>query len=104
MKKFKQIDLMLQIAAMVVLTVLSLINLDYTFIVAYFIIGGIQSVSMFVHFAENTMWTGIRKGYSITSLCIILCMLLGFIMPVFFFIFYIMNEQSIIILSTLVDK
>lgn len=49
MKTFKQIDFYGQVITIIVLTVLSLVNMDETFVYSYFIIGAWQVLSMVIH-------------------------------------------------------
>jgi hypothetical protein len=49
MKKFKTADAWISIVLIVSFTVLSLIKLDYTFLVGYCVVGGWQMISMVIH-------------------------------------------------------
>ncbi len=49
MKKFKQMDAWISIILIIVFTMLSLIRLDDTFLIGYFVVGGWQVISMIIH-------------------------------------------------------
>ncbi len=49
MKKFKIIDTWISIGLITVFTILSIIRLDYTFLIGYAVTGGWQMMSMLVH-------------------------------------------------------
>ena len=59
MKKFKLYDTWISILLIVGFTIVSLVKLDYTFIIGYFVVGGWQVISMIVH-AINSWFT--KKG------------------------------------------
>ena len=49
MKKFKQVDYYINIALILAFSIVSLINMDGTFIIGYLVVGGWQVISMIVH-------------------------------------------------------
>lgn len=60
MKKFKLIDTWGSIILIFAFTLLSLIKLDYTFLIGYCVVGGWQLVSIIVHVAQG--WFTHKKG------------------------------------------
>jgi len=92
MERFKKTDLIVSIALIIVCTIVSLLKNDETFIYCYFIVGGWQSISMVVH-AVNGWFTRKKSTRVIYHWSVVLILLIAactFIIPVFFFIFYIM--------------
>ena len=92
MERFKKTDLIISIALIIVCTIVSLVKNDVTFIYSYFIVGGWQVISMVVH-AVNGWFTrkkSMRVIYHWTVIIIFIAASLTFIVPQFFFIFYIM--------------
>lgn len=65
MKKFKTIDLFISIALIAGFTVASLVSLDYTFLIGYFVVGAWQLISMGVHIYNRcfTIKGGCRYYY-----------------------------------------
>jgi len=61
MKKFKIIDTWISFGLIIVFTLLSLIKLDYTFLVGYCTVGGWQMISMMIH-AINGWFTHRKAG------------------------------------------
>ena len=61
MKKFKTIDTWISFGLIIVFTLLSLIKLDYTFLVGYCTVGGWQMISMMIH-AINGWFTHRKAG------------------------------------------
>ena len=49
MRKFKLYDVWISISLVIIFTAISLIRLDDSFIIGYFVIGGWQLLSMLVH-------------------------------------------------------
>ncbi len=60
MKKFKTIDTWVSIVLLVAFAILSLIRLDYTFLVGYGVVGAWQMMSMIVHIVKG--WFTHRKA------------------------------------------
>ena len=86
MKKFKQLDYWISITLILLFLVLSLINMDYTFIIGYLVIGGWQLISMTIH-AFNHWFTGkgsIRLAYHWISFFSVLTLPLGSYIILFF--------------------
>jgi hypothetical protein len=92
METFKRTDFVISLLLITVSTIFSLIRLDYTFIYCYFITGSWQVISMLVHAANG--WFTRKKSrryiYHWIVAIIIAMGLLTFVIPVFFFIYYIM--------------
>ena len=92
MKTFKHIDLYIQIALIISLTIASLINQDGTFLVAYFVVGTWQVVSMLVH--HYNKWhiskAGRRYYYHRITAGTILVMALAFLIPYLFIFCYLL--------------
>lgn len=89
MKTFKQIDVGIQVALIIVFFVASLVNRGNTLVVGYFVVGAWQVVSMIVHELSNcfTEIATKRYYYHRVTLCIILIMLAGLVVPFFLCIF-----------------
>ncbi len=92
MKDFKTIDFIIQVFLIISIIIKSLLNMDQTFIYGYFIIGGLQVISMIVH-QKNKWYTnqGSRRFYyhRITAATLII-MPAGFIMPYFFIVWVLL--------------
>jgi hypothetical protein len=95
MKKFKQVDCFISIALILTFSIVSLINMDGTFIIGYLVVGGWQVISMIVH-SYHHWFTGkksVRSAYhwltlfSLITMPVGSCILLLFIAP-FMAIFY----------------
>ena len=65
MKKFKRIDFWISCILITMFLVLSLIKMDETFIIGYFVVGGWQVISMIIHAVNNwfTQKGGARHSY-----------------------------------------
>ena len=61
MKKFKMIDTWISFGLIIIFTLLSLIKLDYTFLIGYCTVGGWQMISMIIH-AINGWFTHRKAG------------------------------------------
>ncbi|MFT3979818.1 MAG: hypothetical protein QM687_05055 [Ferruginibacter sp.] len=61
MKKFKQIDLIISIALIIIFLIYGILSKDFKFITGYFVVGGWQVISMLVH--QFNHWF-IQKGSS----------------------------------------
>jgi hypothetical protein len=61
MKKFKIIDTWISFGLIILFTLLSLIKLDYTFLIGYCTVGGWQMISMIIH-AINGWFTHHKAG------------------------------------------
>jgi hypothetical protein len=85
MKQFKLIDTWISVVLIVSFALLSLIKLDYTFLIGYCVVGGWQLVSMLVHSIKG-WFTRQRAGryyYHLTVAVLIILTLVGiFIAPV----------------------
>ena len=92
MKTFKHIDLYIQIALIISLTIASLINHDSTFLVAYFVVGTWQAISMVVH--QYNKWhirkEGRRYYYQRIVVCTLLLMAFAFLIPYLFIFWYLL--------------
>ncbi len=79
MRKFKKIDVWISIILIAGFAIATIINLDNTFILGYFVIGGWQVISMLVH-AYNKCFTqkkGARYVYHWITLISVLTMPVG---------------------------
>lgn len=93
MKRFKQWDVRISMMLITVLTIISLIKLDETFIYAYFIVGGWQCISMLTHRMNNWFMEkgGVRSTYHWIVLILFIITGLGFAVPyILFIILYLM--------------
>ena len=91
MKRFKQIDLFINIILITGFTVLTVYKSAYLFM-AYFITGGWQVISMLVH-AFAGWFTGkntARRSYHWVSFIIIAMGILGPVVSIFYLIYFIM--------------
>ncbi len=79
MRKFKLVDCWISITLIASFTILSLIRLDYSFLIGYCVVGGWQLVSMAVHHANRwfTHGKGKRSNYHITVAVIFILALVG---------------------------
>ena len=59
MRKFKTMDVYISVALIIIFTIISLIKLDGTFFIGYFVVGTWQVISMIVHVIKK--WF-IQKG------------------------------------------
>jgi hypothetical protein len=92
MKTFKKYDFIIQVLLILGFTVASFIRMDHTFIVGYFVVGAWQIISMIGHYFTNCLDEKgtIRYSYHWVTLIVVSTMLIGFIIPFFLFIFWIM--------------
>ncbi len=93
MKNFKIIDIWVSIILLISFTILSLIKLDYTFLIGYCVVGGWQMISMVVHTLKG--WFIHHKAgryyYELTVAFIAAFTLLGLLFyPVLFFVMIVM--------------
>ncbi len=88
MKKFKKTDCFISSLLIAGFTVMSFVNMDCTFIIGYFVVGGWQVLSMIVHAAFGWFTNGYsyRSIYQYLVLGIIVMALLGLIIKPFLFI------------------
>lgn len=93
MKKFKVYDMWISILLINACLIYSLINLDYTFLIGYCVVGGWQLISMIIH-AANSWFTekgSKRNIYHGIVLIILLSALLGLLVtPLLYFILLIL--------------
>ena len=86
MKKFKQVDYFISIALILAFSIVSLINMDGTFIIGYLVVGGWQIISMIVH-SYHHWFTGkksLRNTYHwITLFCLVTMPVGSFIILLF---------------------
>ena len=79
MKKFKQVDYFISIALILAFSIVSLINMDGTFIIGYLVVGGWQVISMIVH-SYHHWFTGkksLRTNYHWITLFSLVTMPVG---------------------------
>ncbi len=79
MKKFKQVDYYINIALILAFSIVSLINMDGTFIIGYLVVGGWQVISMIVH-SYHHWFTGkksLRTNYHWITLFSLVTMPVG---------------------------
>jgi hypothetical protein len=91
MKRFKEIDLVLQVSILFLSAVAIMPYKEYALIGFYLVLGGWQLVSAIVHQATGFFRSGARRLY--TYLCYVLVLLLGFsftAMPFGIFFLYFM--------------
>jgi hypothetical protein len=93
MKKFKLYDTWISITLIIAFTVLSLIRLDYTFIIGYFTIGIWQIISMIIHSVKG--WfsgRGTARGnYHFTVVIIFILVFAGLVIsPLLMILLYVM--------------
>jgi len=93
MKIFKIIDVWLSLALIGIFIILSLILLDQTFLVGYFVVGGWQVISMIVH-AVNSWFCyqgGKRHVYHWIVAFTIMTGVLGFVLfPLLYFVLVVL--------------
>ena len=63
MKKFKKIDIYISILLIAGFTLMSFVNMDSTFFVGYFVVGGWQLVSMVIHAALGWFTQAYTRRY-----------------------------------------
>lgn len=89
MKTFKKYDFWIQVSLLISFLVASLIRMDETFVVGYFVVGAWQLISMLIHFFNN--WFNekgtVRYYYHWTTFILVACMLIGCIIYYFFVVF-----------------
>ena len=86
MKKFKQVDYFISIALILAFSIVSLINMDATFIIGYLVVGGWQVISMIVHSYHHwfTDKQSLRNTYHwITLFCLVTMPVGSFIILLF---------------------
>ncbi len=92
MQRFKQIDLAISVLLILGFTLCYFFYDPGIVFTAYFVVGGWQVFSMLIH--EIMSWftykNGIRRLYHWVTLIIIAMGGLGFVFPLFLFIYYIM--------------
>ena len=54
MKKFKEVDTWISIILIAGFAIATIVNLDYTFLLGYFVVGGWQVISMIIHALTKT--------------------------------------------------
>jgi hypothetical protein len=79
MKTFKLIDFWVSVGLIIAFLALSVITLDDTFFIGYFVVGGWQVISMIVHALTKTFtyWPGARYAYHWITLISIITMPVG---------------------------
>jgi len=91
METFKRYDLWISIALIITGTITSIVLLEYTFIYWYFIVGGWQVISMLVHAINGWFRRKKSRRYYHWTVAIIIAMgILAFLIPLFFFIYFVM--------------
>ncbi len=102
MKKFKIIDFWVSVGLMIAIVVLCLAKDIYFIIVGYFIVGGWQILSMFIHFVKKwfTQRGTKRNNYHFTILLILLYSSMGLIdkealFPLFIILLFTAPFQAI---------
>ena len=63
MKKFKKIDCYISILLIAGFTVMSFVNMDSTFIIGYFVVGGWQVLSILIHAVLGWFTTPYTRRY-----------------------------------------
>mgnify|MGYP003434189854 CR=1 FL=1 len=83
MKKFKIIDTWISITLIITFFIVSLIKLDYTFLIGYCVIGGWQMISMLIHAIKGwfTHAKASRYHYHVTVTVFAAGSLLGILLP-----------------------
>jgi hypothetical protein len=93
MKKFKTYDMWISILLINGCLIYSLINLDYTFLIGYCVVGGWQLISMIIHTANGwfTEKGSKRMIYHEIVLTVLLLALLGiWVAPLLYFVLLIL--------------
>lgn len=88
MKRFKIIDFWVSVTLIVCFTIASIARCDTTFIYGYFIVGGWQLISMFVHFINHWFcgYGSTRYIYHWIVAITIFCTALGVVVYIFLYI------------------
>lgn len=83
MKEFKTIDVIVQILLIIGFSIQSIISMDQTFLIGYFVVGGWQVTSMIVHHVNkwHTRHGNRRFYYHRISAAILIAMAAGFVVP-----------------------
>jgi hypothetical protein len=92
MKKFKETDIAISIILILCFTIISLIKLDYTFIIGYFTVGSWHLISIVIHL-NNKWFTQQKSGryyYSWIVFGIAITAALGFVFYPLLLIFYLL--------------
>lgn len=100
-KRLKEIDLSFQILVPIVAVAVGVLYDGFWIFGAYFALGTIQVVSMFVHFGAkgDWVWEKARKSYSIILLIIVGCLLASTPFGgVFFILFFLLLAAPFIAL------
>ncbi|MBL7702581.1 MAG: hypothetical protein JNM14_10035 [Ferruginibacter sp.] len=93
MKKFKTMDAWISTILIISFTIISLINLDYTFLIGYIVVGAWQVISMIVHAVNGWFTESDSKRYIYHWIVVItlMIMLLGFaIYPILIYLLFIL--------------
>jgi hypothetical protein len=83
MKRFKQIDIAIQVVAIVGSIIYGLVDRSTNFIFGYFVVGGLQIISFLVHWAlnGNNGFTPGRRRYGWFLLVLAILALLCWVIP-----------------------
>lgn len=92
MKIFKQVDFALQLVLISGFTIASLVKQDYTFLIAYFVVGLCQLISMVVHAANKWHFSkrSPRYNYSLFVVCLLAVTLLALAVHLLIFILFLL--------------
>jgi len=93
MKKFKTIDIWISIILIISFTIISLINLDYTFLIGYIVVGAWQVISMIVHAFDGRFAERGSKRYTyhwIVAIIFMIALLGVAIYPILFYLLFIL--------------
>lgn len=89
MRTIKKIDLIGQAILIVVFAIISLVRMDITFVVGYFVIGAWQVTSMILHVVYT--WNPghiTRSYYHVFVFCLIVLASFSLLIPVLILVFY----------------